>query len=86
MTTAYFVAKEELPFSKFEGLISLQKKNGVEFNSTYANDKSCAQMVSVLGKVFKERLTAEVNSKNYISVMADGATDAGGMENETIFC
>ena len=86
MTTTYFVAKEELPFSKFEGLISLQKKNGVEFNSTYANDKSCAQMVSVLGKVFKERLTAEVNSKNYISVMADGATDAGGMENETIFC
>lgn len=26
LNTAYFVAKEELPFSKFEGLLSLQRK------------------------------------------------------------
>ena len=51
MTTAYFIAKEELPFSKFSPLIALQKKNGLELTSTYANDKSCAQMVSVLGKL-----------------------------------
>ena len=86
MTTAYFIAKEELPFSKFQGLIDLQKKNGLEISSTYANDKSCAEMVSVLGKVFKDRTTAEINQSKYISVMADGATDAGGLENETVFC
>ena len=86
MTTAYFIAKEELPFSKFQGLINLQKKNGLEILSTYANDKSCAEMVSVLGKVFKERTTAEINQCKYISVMADGATDQGGLENETVFC
>lgn len=43
-------------------------------------------MISVIGKLCKKGLTAEVNSKNYISVMADGATDAGGLENETVFC
>ena len=86
MTTAYFIAKEELPFSKFSTLVALQKKNGIELTSTYANDKACAQMVSVLGKLSKEGLTAEINNKHYISVMADGATDAGGMENETVFC
>lgn len=86
MTTAYFTAKEELPFSKFPGLINLQKKNGLQISSTYANDKSCAEMVSVLGKVFKERTVSEVNQSNYISVIADGATDAGGLENETVFC
>lgn len=48
MTTAYFIAKEELPFSKFPGLINLQKKNGLQISSTYANDKSCAEMVPVL--------------------------------------
>ena len=48
MTTAYFIAKEELPFSKFPGLINLQKKNGLQISSTYANDKSCAETVSVL--------------------------------------
>jgi len=36
MTTAYFVAKEEPPFNKFNPLISLQKKNGLPLTSTYA--------------------------------------------------
>ena len=83
MTTAYFVAKEELPFSKFNPLISLQKKNGLALTSTYANDKTCAEMVSVIGKLAKEDLATEINSKHFISVMADGATNAGGTENET---
>lgn len=86
MRTAYFIAKEELPFSKFNGLIALQKKNGLQLTSTYANDKTCVQMISVIGKLEKEALAAEIGGKNYISVMADGATDAGGIENETVFC
>ena len=43
-------------------------------------------MVSVLGKVFKKRTTAEINQSKYISMMADRAMDAGGLENETVFC
>lgn len=86
MTTAFYLAKEELPFSKFQGLIELQKKNGLEVMSTYANNKTCGEMVSVLGKMFKEETVREINQNNYISIMADGATDAGGLENETVFC
>ena len=86
ITTAYFLAKEEIPFSKFQGLIDLQKKNGLDLTSTYANNKTCVEMVFILGKMFKERTAREINKSNYISVMADGATDAGGLENETVFC
>ena len=43
-------------------------------------------MVSVIGKVCIDQLTREVTKANYISVMADGATDVGGMENETVYC
>lgn len=86
ITTAYFLAKEEIPFSKFQGLIDLQKKNGLDLTSTYANNKTCIEMVFILGKMFKERTAREINKSNYISVMADGATDAGGLENETVFC
>ena len=43
LNTAYFVAKEELLFSKFEGLLSLQRKNELSINFTYANKKSCAE-------------------------------------------
>ena len=28
----------------------------------------------------------ELNSKNYFSLMADGAADFGGTENETVVC
>lgn len=86
ITTAYFLAKEEIPFSKFQGLIDLQKKNGLDLTSTYANNKTCVEMVFILGKMFKERTAREINKSNYISVMADRATDAGGLENETVFC
>lgn len=64
LNTAYFNAEEELPFSKFEGLLALQKKNSVEINYTYANDKSCAEMVSVIEKVFKDQLTKGVMKMN----------------------
>lgn len=43
LNTAYFVAKEELFFSKFEGLLSLQRKNELSINFTSANKKSCAE-------------------------------------------
>ena len=78
INTTYFVAKEELPFSKFEGLLSLQRKNGVTLNNTYANKTSCAELVSFL--------ICEVNSKNYFSLMADETADFGGTENETVVC
>lgn len=86
INTAYFVAKEELPFSKFEGLLSLQRKNGVTLNNTYANKTSCAELVSFLSDGFRDDLICEVNSRNYFSLMADGAADFGGTENETVVC
>ena len=86
INTAYFVAKEELPFSKFEGLLSLQRKNGVTLNNTYANNTSCAELVSFLSDSFRDDLICEVNSKNYFSLMADGTADFGGTENETVVC
>ena len=63
LNIAYFVAKEELPFSKFEGLLSLQRKNGVSINLTYANEKSCAGFVSFFSACLKEELIQELNSK-----------------------
>ena len=32
--TAFFIAKEELPFTKYKGKLSLQRKNGVKLSST----------------------------------------------------
>ena len=86
LNTAYCIAKEEMPFSKFQALISLQRKNGVHLNKTYVNEKSCADMVAFLSAGLRHDLVAELNSKKYFSIMADGSTDAGGVENEAVLC
>lgn len=86
INTAYLVAKEELPFSKFGPILELQKKNGQDINKTYANDKSCGTLVSFIGTVLTEKLGNEVNGKAYLSLLIDGATKASGKENETVHC
>ena len=86
INTAYLVAKEELPFSKFGPILELQKKNGLDINQTYANDKSCSTPVSFIGAVFTEKLANEVKGKAYLSLLIDRATNASGKENETVHC
>jgi len=46
--TAYTIAKEELAFTKFKPMLQLMKKNGVVINMTYANEKSCANIIGVI--------------------------------------
>ena len=82
INTAYLIAKEELPFSKFEPILALQRKNGLEISLTYRNDKGCNNFVSLVSSVITEQLANEIN----VSVMIDGATDASGKENKTVHC
>ena len=85
MNIAYFIAKEELPFTKFPGLLQLQQKNGIQITNTYSNDMKCAEMVATEGTLIKEEIAENLwNEVRYISVMIDGATDASSTENKTV--
>jgi len=85
MNTAYFIAKGELPFTKFPGLLQLQQKNGIQMTNTYSNDPKCAEMVATVGALTKDEFAEKLqNEARYISVMIDGATDASSTENETV--
>lgn len=83
--TAYVIAKEELPFTKYQAILSLQK-NGLDINTTYANNKSCNNFVAVISEVMTEQLASDIHEKNYISIMIDSVTDTSGKENETVHC
>lgn len=54
MNTVYYIAKEELPFTKVPGLLQVQKKNGIKLSSTYANDTKCVKMVSTVATLTKK--------------------------------
>ena len=59
-----FQCRRRVALQQIRQLLALQKKNSVEINHTYANDKSCAEMVSVIEKVFKDQLTKGVMKMN----------------------
>ena len=42
---AYFVAKEELPFTLYKDLVTLEKHHGVDIGEVYANCIDCANFV-----------------------------------------
>ena len=56
MNTAYFIAKEELPFTKFCKLLDLQRKNGLQIREMYSTDKKCAEMVSTISNIYQNKL------------------------------
>ena len=86
MNTAYFIAKEELPLTKFPGLLQLQQKNGIQITNTYSNDIKYAEMVATVSTMIKEGLAENLRKEaRYISIMTDGATDASSTENETAY-
>lgn len=83
--TAYHIAKEELPFTKFKSEIILMKKNGLNVNPTYANDVACAQFVGIIGDTLKEKTALKLASTSYVSFMVDGSTDKSSKECEIIY-
>ena len=85
--TAYFVAKEEMPFSSFKGLCGLQIKNDVELGKTYLNDHACKNFIESSAEILKADLSGKLNnaSPRFFSAMADGSTDSGVVEQELLF-
>lgn len=74
--TAYYVAKEEVPFTKF-------KSSKVRMNERYSNDTACAQFVSVIADLLKGKRHTKITAL-YLSIMTDGDTDASTKECEII--
>ncbi|XP_069110113.1 zinc finger protein 862-like [Argopecten irradians] len=84
--TAYTIAKEELPFTKFKPLLDMQRKNGLseKISDSYNNDVKCAEMISCISEVMKEKLSSKLRDSMYFSVIIDAGTDASIKENEAM--
>jgi len=73
--TAFYIASENLAFSKFKGLCNLQEKNGLDFGSQYKNNKIYRDFVENIAAVEKERSQGEIENARLLCVLADGSTD-----------
>ena len=41
----YFIAKEELPLTKFERILALEELHNVEIGSAYHNNNMCGEFI-----------------------------------------
>lgn len=82
--TAYAIAKEELPFTKFRALLQIQRKNGLEMNEMYENDVKCAEIIHCISSTLKDELVNHLRDSEYFSVLIDAATDSSNKENEAV--
>lgn len=82
---AYFIAKEELPLSKYPQLLKLEEKHGVDIGTAYRNDMSCNVFISHIAEVLASDLREKLSNVNFFSVLTDGSEDASISEKEAIF-
>jgi hypothetical protein len=79
---AYFLAKENLPFSKYQGLCELDKRHDVDLGEKYLNDHGCAAFIHFIAADLKAQLQEAISRARFFSIQIDGSIDAGNCEAE----
>jgi len=82
---AYFVAKEEAPFTMFPSLVDLHHKNGLELGDTYKNDNACRTFVQAIGQSMKDDLVEKLKNTHFFSVMSDSSVDRSVKDQEMVY-
>ena len=83
--TAYHIAKNEMPFTKFAGLCALQKKNGVDVGETYMNDKALSVFIQYIDNVMTSDLKKGLDQSYFFCVLSDTSTDHSTDEEEIVY-
>ena len=82
---AYFIAAEELPFSKFPGLVELEKRHGVPLGTTYHTRQKCSDLTEVIAETMQEEVVSALKSTECFSLLMDGSTDSSVTEKELLY-
>ena len=85
MNTSYFVVKEGMAFHKYPKIRALQQKNSLDLGQNYLSDIACGRFVSSMAEDIKLNLKSDVEDTRFLSVLSDGSTDAGILEEEIVY-
>ena len=70
----------ERPLDDYESLCALQKLNGVDLGETYLTRSACTDFIDHISSVIKDDLADNLKGCNVFSLMIDGSTDHGVIE------
>ena len=83
--TVYFIAKEELPLTKFKRILALEELHNVELGNAYRNNKMCGEFIDYITNDLALKVLQKLKSSNFHRALWDGTTDVSVSEKETIF-
>ena len=79
------MAKTALPFTVFQDIAALEKRHGVAIGVTYLNEKGCVELTSCVGESLEDELKTTLAETRYFSILSDGSTDSGVIEQELFY-
>ena len=77
--------KEHMGFTKYEALCQLRKLNGLELGDNYLNRIACGRFVGYIADDLKMELKSDINNCRFVSILSNGSTDKGILEEEIIY-
>ena len=78
--TANFIAKEQLPLTKFERILGLE-----ELGNAYHNNNMCGEFIDYIANNLALKVLQKLKSSNFHSALWDGTTNVSVSKTETIF-
>ena len=83
---AYFVAKEETTFKKYQAILKLEEMHGVDIGQAYRNDVNCAEFIDYISKdIIQQTFYEKMKNANFFSILFDGATDNATKDQEGFY-
>ena len=83
--TAYFIAKEQLPLTKFGRILALEELHNVQLGNAYRNNNVCGEFIDYTADDLALKVLQKLKSSNFHSALWDGTTYVSVSEKETFF-
>ena len=72
---AYYLSKENIPFTKMSSLHSFEERNKLNLDSGYKNNLACAVFLECIAQDIREQLFSVLGNVQFFSIQADGSMD-----------
>ena len=79
---AFFVASEQLPFTKYPAICELEERHGVNLGAAYVNNNACKEFTHYIAESKRQALITTISNAPFFSLLIDGSTDKNNKDNE----
>ena len=81
-STAYFVAIENLPYTKYPKICEQEMRHGVCVGTSYVNESAGKEFIHYIVESKRQEMKQTLSNARFFSFLLDGSTDTGNIDDE----